>query len=118
MDFNGAISGSESCSIMSDSLWPHGLYSPWNSLGQNTGVGSLSLLQGTFPTQGSNLGLPHYQLSHKGIVNKNVNIINRLVCKSREAVLCCTVLDAIPLKSENESVSYSIMSDSLQPRGL
>ena len=36
---------------------PHGLYHPWNSLGQNTGVGSLSLLQGIFPTQGSNLGL-------------------------------------------------------------
>ena len=49
----------------------HALYSPWNSLGQNAGVGSLSLLQGIFPTQGSNPGLPHcrrilYQLSHKG----------------------------------------------------
>ena len=32
--------------ILSDSLWPHGLYTPWNSLGQNTGVGSASLLQG------------------------------------------------------------------------
>ena len=31
-------------SVMSDSLWPRGLYSPWNSLGQNTGVDSLSLL--------------------------------------------------------------------------
>ena len=45
--------------------------SPWNSPGQNTGVGSLSLLQGIFPTQGSNPGLPHcrqilYQLSCKG----------------------------------------------------
>ena len=55
--------------VMSDSLWPHGL-SPWNSPGQNTGVGiSLSLLQGIFPTQGSNPGLPHcrqilYQLSY------------------------------------------------------
>ena len=44
---------------------------PWNSLGQNTGVDRLSLLQGIFPTQGSNPGLPHfrwilYQLSHKG----------------------------------------------------
>ena len=29
----------------------HGLYSPGNSPGQNTGVGSLSLLQGIFPTQ-------------------------------------------------------------------
>ena len=33
---------------MFDSLWPHGLYSPWNSPGQNTGMGSLSLLQGIF----------------------------------------------------------------------
>ena len=41
---------------MSDSLWPHGLYSPWNSPGQNTGVSSLSLLQGIFPTQGLNPG--------------------------------------------------------------
>ena len=45
--------------------------SPWNSLGHSTGVGSLSLLQGIFPIQGSNSGLPHcrqihYQLSHKG----------------------------------------------------
>ena len=45
---------------MSDSLPLHGL-SPWNSPGQNTGVGSLSLLQGIFPTQGSNPGLPTWQ---------------------------------------------------------
>ena len=61
---------SESCSVVSDSLWRHGLYSPWNSPGQNTGVGSLSFLQGIFPTQGLNPGLPHwrqilYWLSHK-----------------------------------------------------
>jgi len=52
--------------VMSDSLRPHGLCSSWNS----PGVGSLSLLQGIFPTQGSIPGLPHcrqilYQLSHK-----------------------------------------------------
>ena len=46
---------------MSESLLPHGLYSPWNSPGQNTGVGSLSLLQGIFPTQGSNTGLQHHR---------------------------------------------------------
>ena len=40
-------------SVVSDSLQLHGLYSPWNSPGQNTDVGSLSLLQGIFPTQGS-----------------------------------------------------------------
>ena len=65
------VKWSESHSLMSNSLQPHGLYSSWNSLGQNTGVGRLSLLQGIFPTQGSNPGLLHcrqilYQLSHKG----------------------------------------------------
>ena len=62
---------SESHSVGSDSLRPHGLYSPWNSPGQNTGVGSLFLLQVIFPAQGSNPGLLHcrwilYQLNHKG----------------------------------------------------
>ena len=51
-------------------LWPYGLHSPWNSPGQYTGVGSLSLLQGIFPTQGLNWVLMHcrqilYQLSHQ-----------------------------------------------------
>ena len=69
--FGLLVLASESRSVVSDSLRPHGLYSPWNSPGQITGVGSLSLLQGIFPTQGSNPGLPHcrqilYQLSHKG----------------------------------------------------
>ena len=41
----------ESHSAMSDSLWPHRLHSLWNSPGQNTGVGSLSLLQGIFPSR-------------------------------------------------------------------
>ena len=50
---------SESRSIVSYSLQPHGLYSLWNSLGQNTGVCSLSLLGGIFPTEGLNLGLLH-----------------------------------------------------------
>ena len=101
---------SESCSVVSDSMQPHGLYSPWNSPGQDTGrvavpfsrvssqapdwtqvflieggfftswatgkpkdtgVGSLSLLQGIFPTPESNQGLLHcrqilYQLSYQG----------------------------------------------------
>ena len=64
-------SESESHSIMSDSL-------PWTiqsmkykfSPGQNTGVGSLSLLQWMFPTQGSHSGLSHckqilYQMNNK-----------------------------------------------------
>ena len=55
---------------MSHSLQVHELYSPWSSPGQNTGVGSLSLLQGIFQTQGLNPGLLHcrqilYQLRHR-----------------------------------------------------
>ena len=55
---------------MSGSLQPYGLYSPSNSLGQNSGVGSLSLLQQIFPTQELNRGLLHcrrilYQLSYQ-----------------------------------------------------
>ena len=56
---------------MASSLQPHGLYSPQNSPGQNIGVGSLSLLQGIFPTQESSQGFLHcrrilYQLSYQG----------------------------------------------------
>ena len=58
---------------MSNSLWTNGFSSPWNSPAQNTGVGSLSLLQGIFPTQGLNPGLTGfncrqilYQLSYQG----------------------------------------------------
>ena len=67
---------SESCSVLSNSLWLHGLYCPWNSPGQNTGVSNLSLLQGIFLTQGSNPGLLHcrqmlYHLSHQGKSGKH-----------------------------------------------
>ena len=65
-----------SCSVISDSLWPHGLQLTrllclWNSAGKNIGVGTQSLLQGISLTQGSNPGLPHcrqilYCLSHQG----------------------------------------------------
>ena len=64
------VKGTQSCPTLCDPMdWR--LYSPWNSPGQNTRVGSLSLLQRIFPTQGSNPGLPHfrqilYQLSHTG----------------------------------------------------
>ena len=66
---------SVSRSVVSNSLWSHGLQStcllcPWNFLGKNTGVGSHSLLHGIFPIQESNLGLLYcrqilYCLSHQ-----------------------------------------------------
>ena len=62
--------------VVSDSVWPHGLWltsilCPRNSPGKNTGLGCHSLLQGIFPTQGSNLCLLHcrqilYHLSYQG----------------------------------------------------
>ena len=66
----------ESHSVMSNSV-PHGLYSLWNSPGQNTGVGSFSPFQGILPTQGLNSGFPHcrwihYQLNLKGSPNLQV----------------------------------------------
>ena len=63
---------SERRSVVCDSLRPHGLQSPWNSPGQNTGVGCHFLLQGIFPTQRRNPGLLHcrwilYHLSKKSM---------------------------------------------------
>ena len=74
-------SESENHSVVPNSLPPHGLYSPWNCPGQNNGVGSLSLLQEIFQTQGSNPGLPHsrwilYQLSHKGSLRDMRAMVN------------------------------------------
>ena len=71
----------QSRSVESNSLRPQGLYSPWNSPGQNTKAGSLFLLQGIFPTQGLNPGLPHcrqilYQLSHKGSPRRHEIVAN------------------------------------------
>ena len=74
------------------------MYCPWNSPGQNTGVGSPSLLQGIFPTQGSNPGLLHcrrilYQLSHKGSPKtkclQGSRIVSLLVSTNQAMVCDC-----------------------------
>ena len=71
LPFQCPLCESESAShSVSDSFQPHGPYSPWNSPGQNTGVGSLSLLHQIFPTEESNWGLLYcrqilYQLSYQ-----------------------------------------------------
>ena len=67
---------SESCSLLSDFLWPHGpqptrLLCPCNCPGQNMEVGSFSFIQGIFSKQGSNPDLLQcrqilYRLSHQG----------------------------------------------------
>ena len=116
------LSTSESCSVVSDSLRPHGLYSPWNSLGQDTGVGSLSLLQRIFPTQESNQCLLHcrqilHQLSYQGspvkhkggskITYPTCTTINDLEYFLPESCIVCVyihVLDRLCISSISASV--------------
>ena len=117
---------SERHSVVSDSLWPQGLYSPWNSPGQNTGVGSLSLLHGIFPTQGLNPGLPYcrqnlYQLSHKGsprilgwVAYSFSRGSSHPGIKLRSPALQA---DSWPTEISGESESHSFVSNSLCPHG-
>ena len=112
---------------MSDFLWPHGLCSPWNSPGQNTGVGSLSLLQGIFPTQGSNPGLPHcrrilYQLSHQGsqrILEWVVYPFSSRSSRPRNWTgVSCTAGRFFTNWAIREAQSHSVVSNFLRPHGL
>ena len=101
---------SESRSVVSDSLRPRGLYSPWKSPGQNTGVGSLSLLQGIFSTQGLNPGLLHcrqilYQLSYF-VKSKNMDLPNpgiELGSPALQADSLPTELSGKPLSNYKET---------------
>ena len=98
-------SENESHSVVSNSLWPHGLYSPWNSPGQNTGVGNLSLLQGIFLTQGSNPGLSHcrqilYQLSHKGSPRHKEHLDIKNIFRHKEHLWCLETRSVISNKRQ------------------
>ena len=81
-----SLSGQEKSEVMPDSLQPHGLQPPrllrpWDFPGKNTGVGCRFLLQGIFPTQGSNPGCALqamlYPLSHQGSSNKPITSSHR-----------------------------------------
>ena len=87
---------SESHSVVLDSLWSHRLYSPWNSPGQNTGVGSYFLFHSIFPTQGSRF--PTLQVD---------NLPSELPEKPHKWEL-----------KKSKSESCSVVSDSLWPHGL
>ena len=70
-----------SCSVVSESLRSHGLQRtrflcPWDFPGKNTGVGSLSLLQGIFPTQGLNPGLPYCRQILYRLITREALMIN------------------------------------------
>ena len=83
-------------------LTPWTTHSPWNSLGQYAGVGSLSLLLWIFPTQGSNPGLPHW----RQILSLSwVYLFTQTFPKKLDKLLCVSVL------------SHSVVSSSLRPHG-
>ena len=87
-------SESESCSVVSKSLLPHGLYRPQNSPGQNTGVGSLSLLQGDLPNPGIEPRSPALQLSSGDILTgMDLTSFSKLVCRIPGAF--CFLLKAL-----------------------
>ena len=118
-------SESESHSVMSDSLRPHGLYSPWNSPCQNIGVGSLSLLEGIFPTQGSNPGLPHCrwilsQLSHKGSPGYESWTIKKAECQKIDAfeLWCWRKLLRVPWTARSSQSILNEISPEYSLEGL
>ena len=86
------------CLVTFNSLRPHGLWltkllCPRDSPGMNTGVGSRSLFQGIFPTQGLNRGLLHcrqilYQLSHQGSLYPNLGLASR-TCENKHLWFKC-----------------------------
>ena len=106
-------------SVVSDFVtpWtvPARLLCPWNSPGKNTGVGSHSLLQGVFLTQGSNLGLLHcrqilYHLSHQGTPVYSYNAIlfglQKKKKKKRKILPCATLwinLESVVLSEKSPS---------------
>ena len=103
-------------------------YSPWNSPGQNTGMGSLSFLQGIFPTRGLNPGLTHcrkilYQLSHKGRP-KILEWVAYPFCsrsswpRNWTRVSCTAGGFFSNWATSSIQFSHSVVSDSLQPHEL
>ena len=90
-------------------MWPYGLYSPWNSLGQNTGLGCCFLLQGIFTTQGLNPGLPHckwilYQLSHHAPA-----ILKNIIQFSSVAQLCQTLCNPMNCSTPGLPVHHQLL---------
>ena len=83
---------------------PPGPPCPWDSPGKNTGLGCLALLQGIFPTQGSNPGLLHcrwilYRLSRQGshVVHFTVHKLdlNKRECSMDVRIVCKAVWEPI-----------------------
>ena len=98
------ISESESHSVVSVSLQSHGLYSLWHSPDQDTGVGSYSLLQGIFPTQGLEPGVLHcgqilYHLKHQESPFNSIHHVKILEGLIFKVIKICVLIYFDNLKS-------------------
>ena len=92
-------------------LWTVQVLRPWDSPGKNTGVGSHPLLQGIFPTQGLNSGLPHcrqtlYHLCHQGSPSSFLGSCNHLSLKSVFQHCSCqrNCKQAVKIKYQNKQL--------------
>ena len=105
------VMGKWSHSVMSNSLWPHGLqptrlFCPWDFPGRNTGVGCHFLLQGIFLTQGLNPGLLHctqmlYCLSHQEVMGPDVKpIASRHLLYRTERFAWCSLMTWMGCKGQ------------------
>ena len=89
-----------SLSVVTDSLRPHGLYNPWNSPGQNTREGSLSLLHEIFTTQELNQGLLHCR-----------RILYQLSCEQSKVAWCFHFFKDFLVCFDPHSKGFRVVSD-------
>ena len=90
-------------SVMSDSLWPHGLWPirflcPWDFSGKNTRVGCGALLQGIFPGQGPNFHLLYLLQWQAGSLplmppGKLLQSLNIVIKKNKTSRFSATVVN-------------------------
>ena len=120
-------SESESHSVMSDSLWAHGLYSPWNSPRQSSGVGSCSLLQGFFPNHWDRTQSPALQADSlpaepqgkpRVFISRHISEVKWLSLSKlfQNTFLSCLGIFIISCNEDNLICLYLLNVSSLQKR--
>ena len=88
---------------------PPGSSVHWDSPGKNTGVGCHTLLQGIFPTQGSNPGLPHcwwilYHLSHQGSPQGIIFKSRDITLPTKVCIVKAMFFPVVMYRCENQTI--------------
>ena len=108
----------QSCLTLRDPLdcSPSGFSVHGDSLGKNTGVGSHALLQGIFPTQGSNPGLPHCRQVTREVLKESNTCQENVKAKSAEG----TTNEGLGSRRElcNSSEQLTFRSSSSRPKSV